>query len=359
MNKLGFGFMRMPLTDPDDQTAIDILQLEQMVDRFFAAGFTYCDTAWMYHDFMSEPTVGKAVVGRYPRDSFTVASKMPVAMIGSHEEGIEIFESQKKKLGVEYFDYYLVHDMNVVNYEKAKKYDMISYLRAKKDAGEIRCLGFSCHDTAEFLDRVLTESPFFEFVQLQINYLDWESEGMQSRKCYEVCVKHGKPVIVMEPVKGGTLANPPAPVREILETAAPGASMASWAIRCVASLPGILTVLSGMSNVEQMADNLSYMKKEAFRPLDEAEQETIRRAQAALAAIPSIPCTGCNYCAPGCPMNIPIPDVIKLYNESANGGTEQPGIPGPADCIACGQCRVHCPQGINISGVMKAYADKL
>ena len=278
MKKLGFGFMRMPLTDPGDQAAIDMPRVEEMVDAFLGAGFTYCDTAWMYHDFMSEPTVGKAVVARYPRDSYTVASKMPVAMIHSHEEGVEIFGKQKEKLGVDFFDYYLVHDMNSVNYEFAKQYDMISFLQEKKEAGEIRTLGFSCHDSAEYLDRVLTECPFFEFVQLQINYLDWESEGIQSRKCYEVCVKHGKPVIVMEPVKGGTLASVPAEVETMMRAAHPDWSPASWALRFAASLPNVRTVLSGMSTLEQVRENTAFMAE--MEPLNEAELELLRKAAA-------------------------------------------------------------------------------
>ena len=276
MKKLGFGFMRMPLTDPNDQTAIDMPRLEEMVDAFLGAGFTYCDTAWMYHDFMSEPAVGKAVVARHPRDSFTVASKMPVAMIHSHAEGVEIFEKQKEKLGVDFFDYYLVHDMNSVNYEYAKQYDMISYLRAKKEAGEIKSLGFSCHDSAEYLDRVLTECPFFEFVQLQINYLDWESEGIQSRKCYEVCVKHGKPVTVMEPVKGGTLATVPAEVEAMMRKVHPDWSPASWALRFAASLPNVRTVLSGMSTLEQVQENTAFLAD--MEPLNEAELELLQKA---------------------------------------------------------------------------------
>ena len=189
--KLGFGFMRLPLTGEKDQTAIDFAQVEQMVDRFLERGFTYCDTAWMYHDFKSEEAVGKALVDRHPRDAFTIATKMPDMMLKSKEQVPEIFAKQKEKLHVDAFDYYLVHDMNHVNYEKAKKYGAIEFLRKKRESGEIRCLGFSFHDTPEVLDKILDENPFFEFVQLQINYLDWESAGIQSHKCYDVATKHG------------------------------------------------------------------------------------------------------------------------------------------------------------------------
>ena len=366
MNKLGFGFMRMPLTNPDDQKAIDISQLEKMADAFFAAGFTYCDTAWMYHDFMSEPTVGKVVISRYPRDSFTIASKMPVAMIRSHEEGVEIFEAQKKKLGVDFFDYYLVHDMNVANYERAKKFDMISYLQGKKEAGEIRSLGFSCHDNAEYLDRVLTECPFFEFVQLQINYLDWESEGVQSRKCYEVCVKHGKPVMVMEPVKGGTLANVPKAVEDMMRAMHPNWSPASWALRFAASLPNVKIVLSGMSNMQQVQENTTFMKD--MEPLNEQELALLSKAASMIRETIAIPCTGCRYCVEEstCPKGILIPNYFALYN-TEKLRTRQDWSPEKeyyvnylkqghgraSDCIACRKCERVCPQHIKISERMK------
>lgn len=364
--KLGFGFMRMPLTDPNDQTAIDIPQLEQMVDTFLGAGFTYCDTAWMYHDFMSEPTVGKAVIARHPRNSFTIASKMPVAMISSHEEGVELYAKQKEKLGIDFFDFYLVHDMNAINYERAKKFDMISYLREKKAAGEIRTLGFSCHDTPEHLDRVLTECPFFEFVQLQINYLDWESEGIQSRKCYEVCVKHGKPVTVMEPVKGGTLATVPAEVEAMMREMHPDWSPASWALRFAASLPNVRTVLSGMSTLEQVRENTTFLAD--MEPLNEAELELLQKAATLIRETIAIPCTSCRYCVEEnhCPRNIPIPKYFALYN-TEKLRTRQDWSPeleyyvnyvrsgkGKAsDCIACKKCERVCPQHIPISEWMK------
>ena len=320
----------------------------------------------MYHDFMSEPTVGKAVVARYPRDSFTVASKMPVAMIHSHTEGVEIFEKQKEKLGVDFFDYYLVHDMNSVNYEYAKQYDMISYLRAKKDAGEIKSLGFSCHDSAEYLDRVLTECPFFEFVQLQINYLDWESEGIQSRKCYEVCVKHGKPVTVMEPVKGGTLATVPAEVEAMMRKVHPDWSPASWALRFAASLPNVRTVLSGMSTLEQVQENTAFLAD--MEPLNEAELELLQKAAAMIRETIAIPCTGCRYCVEEsqCPRNIPIPSYFALYNTEKLRTREdwspemeyyvnyvRSGKGKASDCIACRKCERVCPQHIPISDWMK------
>ena len=192
IKKLGFGFMRLPLTDENDQASIDYQETEKMVDLFLKRGFTYCDTAWMYHNFVSEEAVGKALVGRHPRESFTVATKMPDMMLKSSEEPAKIFEEQKRKTQLDYFDYYLIHDMNNANYKKAVQYGALDFVREKRASGEIRCLGFSYHDTPEFLDELLTKHPFFEFVQLQINYLDWDSAGIQAHRCYDVCVKHGK-----------------------------------------------------------------------------------------------------------------------------------------------------------------------
>ncbi len=370
--KLGFGFMRLPLLDAKNQTSIDVAQVEQMVDRFLERGFTYCDTAWMYHDFKSEETVGKALVDRHPRDAFTIATKMPDMMLKSKEQVPEIFAKQKEKLHVDAFDYYLVHDMNHVNYEKAKKYGAIDFLREKRKSGEIRCLGFSFHDTPEVLDRILDENPFFEFVQLQINYLDWESAGIQSHKCYDVATKHGLPVIVMEPVKGGTLANPPQNVQEMLHEAHPDWSPAEWAIRFAASLENVMVVLSGMSDLAQLDENTGFMQD--FTPLTEEDQALLLQAAEKIRAGIAIPCTGCRYCveASKCPKNILIPNYFALFNtrklmkrrdfspeiEYYENYLSQ-GYGKASDCIACKSCERVCPQHIHISEWMPKLAENM
>lgn len=370
--KLGFGFMRMPLTDPNDQKAVDMPQLEKMVDTFFARGFTYCDTAWMYHDFMSEEIVGKAVVDRYPRDAFTIATKMPDMMLKREGEAEEIFEKQKEKLHTDFFDYYLVHDMNSVNYKIAQKYHVLDLVQKKRASGEIRCLGFSFHDSADVLERILDENPYFEFVQLQINYLDWESAGIQSRLCYETCVKHGKKVIVMEPVKGGTLAKVPPEVEQIFKKAHPDWSPAEWALRFAATPEHVMVVLSGMSNPAQLEENTGFMQD--FEPLSAEDWDTALRAGEMIRKTIEIPCTGCRYCveASKCPKGILIPNYFSLYNTRklmhrhdfspeveyyANYLSEGHGK--ASACIACKACERVCPQHIHISEWMPKVAADL
>ncbi len=363
--KLGFGLMRLPLTDANDKGSIDIEALKEMVDTFMEQGFTYFDTAWMYCAFKSENAVKEALTDRYPRDRYTLTTKLHASYLKTKEDRDRIFEEQRQKTGVDYFDYYLIHAIDQELYSIYNEMDCFNWLIEKKKQGLVKHIGFSYHDSAEFLDQVLTEHPEMEFVQLQMNYLDWESAEVQSRKCYEVAIKHGKPVIVMEPVKGGTLADVPAEVRESFAAYHPDLSVPSWAIRFVASLDNVAMVLSGMSNMEQLMDNISYMKE--FVPMNAEETELVHKAAEMIKDSIAIPCTGCSYCTEGCPMQIAIPDLFRVYNKSKRGEisdveadeeyrqlTESGGK--ARECLACGQCQVACPQHLEIVNYLKDVA---
>ncbi|MBR0280815.1 MAG: aldo/keto reductase [Oscillibacter sp.] len=353
IRKLGFGLMRLPQKDG----AFDLEQIKEMVDRFLAAGFTYFDTAWAYTG--SEDTIRQALVERYPREKFQLATKN-AAWIGckTREDAIAQFETSLRQTGAGYFDFYLLHNLGEHRTHVFDDFDLWNFVQEKKREGLIRHAGFSFHSTPEELDAILTAHPEAEFVQLQINYADWENPAIQSRGCYEVARKHGKPVVIMEPVKGGMLANPPESVTEILKAAEPDSSPASWAVRFAASLPGVITVLSGMSDLAQMDDNLAAMRD--FTGLSDAQQKTIEQAQAALYAIPLIPCTTCNYCAKVCPNNIGISgtftamNLLTLYRnkEKALGElrfqVEGQGRNSATQCIQCGACMEVCPQHIAI-----------
>ena len=368
MKKLGFGLMRMPTIDKANMADVDLEQVKRMVDLFMEKGFTYFDTAWMYNGFASESTAKTVLVDRYPRDSFTLATKLHSAFFNSLEDRDKVFNAQLEKTGAGYFDYYLLHGIEASMYPKYEQFECFQWLLDKKAQGLVKHAGFSFHDTPELLDEILTKHPEMEFVQLQINYLDWESQWIRSRSCYEVAVKHGKPVIVMEPVKGGTLAKVPQAAEKLFKNHAPEMSVPSWAIRFAASLPNVMMVLSGMSSVEQMEDNLSYM--ENFQPLTEEEKALCDQVAGIINGQIAIPCTGCSYCTEGCPQHIAIPQYFSLYNEDMREDLAEKGWTvnfsnyeilagkfGKAkDCIECGQCDGVWPQHLPIMEHLKAVS---
>ena len=366
--KLGFGLMRLPLTNPADDSSIDIELTKKMVDMYLERGFTYFDTAIMYCGMKSQNAVKEVLTKRYPRDRFTLATKLHADFFNSFEERDRIFKDQLESTGVDFFDYYLIHDVGSDRYDKYVKYDCFNWLKELKAQGLVKHIGFSFHDNAEMLEKILSEQPDVEFVQLQLNYLDWESEGVQSRKCYEVCEKYGKPVVVMEPVRGGTLANVPKRAEKLFLDYDPDASVASWAIRFAASQPNVKMVLSGMSNMEQMEDNTGFMSD--FKPLNEEELSIVKEAEKIIHDSLAIPCTGCSYCTEGCPMKIAIPRYFALYNldmlEKDMDAWRPQGtyyerlaqvFGRPSECIACGKCEGICPQHLPIIEDLKIVAN--
>lgn len=365
--KLGFGLMRLP-KQAGNPTKIDVEQTKKMVDMFLDAGLYYFDTAYVYDGGDSEKAIKEALVDRYPREKYKLATKLCAWMGCSDEKSAkQEFYTSLERTGAGYFDFYLLHALQAENYDYYDRYHIWEFAKELKEKGLIKNYGFSFHASPELLDRLLTDHPDVDFVQLQINYADWENPGVASRANYEVARKHGKSIVVMEPVKGGTLANPPESVQKILKEADPALSVPSWAIRFAASLDGIITVLSGMSNAEQMQDNISYMKD--FRPLSAAEKDVIIKAQAALAAIDTIPCTACHYCTAGCPKKISIPDIFSAMNRLTVYGNKEDarheygfatsGGGKASDCIACGQCERACPQQIKVITELKKCAAEL
>jgi predicted aldo/keto reductase-like oxidoreductase len=359
--KLGFGLMRLPRKG----LSIDIDQFCTMVDLFMAAGFTYFDTAYMYPG--SETAAKKALVDRYPRESYTLATKLFATFSPTAKSAKAEFETSLKRTGAGYFDFYLLHAMVDANYRKYERLGLWDFVQEQKAKGLIRHVGFSFHGGPELLDKLLTEHPEVDFVQLQINYADWENPQITSRANYETARKHGKPVVIMEPVKGGRLARPPKEVMDLFTAYSKDASPASWAIRFAASLEGVLTVLSGMSNVAQMKDNLSFMKD--FKPLNPEEQKIIQKAQEIIGHSAAIPCTSCHYCTTNCPKQIPIPEIFNAMNMKMTNGRDgearaeyqkvTAGKASAADCIHCHRCEQVCPQHIRVTEELEKCKEQL
>ena len=355
----GFGCMRLPMNG--DQ--VDIAETTRMVDEFLAQGFNYFDTAHGYIGGKSELALKECLTSRYPREAYSLTDKLTDSYFKTETDIRPFFESQLEACGVDYFDFYLMHSQNADNFKKFKACRAYETAFALKAEGRIRHVGLSFHDRAEVLDQILTEYPQIEVVQIQFNYLDYDDIAVQSRKCYEVCRKHGKPVLVMEPVKGGSLVNLPEEAKKVLDDLH-GGSPASYAIRFAAGFPGMMVVLSGMSDLEQMKDNLSYMRD--FKPLNETELAAVNKVQEIFHKMNMIPCTACRYCVEGCPKQISIPDLFAIMNikqlhhdwnadyyyEEVHTATGRRA----SDCLKCGKCEKICPQHLPIRKLLEEIA---
>ena len=356
--KLGFGAMRLKMNGDE----VDIEEFSRMADAFIDAGFNYFDTAHGYIDGKSELAVRDALTSRHSRDEYLLADKLSEWYIKEEKDVLPFFENQLKRCGVDYFDFYLLHAVSSENYEKYKACNAFEIVKQLKAEGKIRHVAMSFHDTAEVLDKILSEQPAVEVVQLQINYLDFDDPGIQSKACYDVAVKHGKKVIVMEPVKGGRLVQLPARATEVFDALGSGGSYASYAIRYAASYPEVIMVLSGMGNMDMMNDNISTMRD--FKPLTDTELAATDKARAIIREVRQIPCTACGYCTEVCPKKIPIPELFGSYNKVlAAKITRQEAKelfpkdkPSASECISCGKCESVCPQGIDIRKKLEKIA---
>ena len=366
--QFGFGCMRLPTLEKDDPASFDYEKINILFDTYLAQGFTYFDTAYTYHGYHAEEAVRHALVERHPRESFQLATKLPLRDFKDSEDLERIFNEQLTNCGAEYFDYYLLHNMGTNVYEKCQKYDAFGFVTRKKSEGKIRCVGMSYHDMPELLDEILSQyGDELDFVQLQVNYADWEQPNVQSRRCLEVARKYGKPVFVMEPCKGGTLVNLPDEAEKLLRKHDPDASTASWALRFAASQEGVVRVLSGMNSMGQVLDNTSTFKN--FRPLTEEETAIIAKVTKIIEANTAVPCTACAYCTHGCPKDIAIPQYFALLNSitRTTGSFSSQAVyynnisltHGKAsDCVGCHQCEKVCPQHLPITAHLKTVAEK-
>ena len=359
---LGFGNMRMPVKEDG---SVDIDTIFKMVDTYMAHGFNYYDTGYVYKG--SEEMLRRALVERYPRDSFMITTKMFVGDCKTKDDMMKQFNISKERLGLDVIDTYFLHAVGPMSYKKHDELKSFDFLRGLKDKGLVKHIGFSFHGSADELDGILTANPDMELVQLQLNYLDWEDEKVQSRRCYETARNHNIPISVMEPCKGGWLAGNDTDAARLLLKANPDVSVASWAFRFIAGLEGIFVILSGMSNVEQVEDNAKTF--ENFTPLTPQERELTLKVVEMINATPSVPCTGCGYCSRGCPQNLPIPMYMSAYNallrfnnlESSRHNYKMATNPQniASNCIGCKSCEERCPQQIEITKYIKEIAEKL
>ena len=365
MAQLGFGMMRLPLLDENDQTSIDLEQVNKMVDTYMESGFNYFDTAFVYHEGVGESTFKKTVVDRYPRDSFKIATKLPLFVITEESQLEPIFAQQLDNCGVDYIDYFMLHNVSGFTENAWKNVDLYSFIEKKKEEGKIKHIGISTHGDAEFLEEILFDHPELEFVLLQINYLDWEDEGIDAKKCWEVARKYNKKIMIMEPYKGGFLADVPEEAEKIMKEYNPDKSVVSWAMRFVANIDDIDVVLTGASTLEQLESNIHEFKN--AEPLNDEEMEILTEVTEIINSKITVDCTKCRYCVDACTEEIDIAKIFDLYNKhkilkkddwtqfgnAYLNYTKLPDVGIASDCIECEACIEECPQGINIPDVLK------
>ena len=369
MKNLGMGMMRLPLLDANDFTSVDYDQVNKMVDAYMDAGFNHFDTAYIYHEGVSEDAFKKCVVERYPRESFKIATKLPLFIITEESQLEPIFAEQLKNCGVDYFDYYMLHNVSGFTENAWKNVDLYSFIEKKQDEGKIKHIGLSTHGNAEFLEELLFEHPKIEFVLLQINYHDWDDEGIESRKCLEVARKYNKKVMIMEPYKGGFLADVPEEAEKIMKEYNPDNSVVSWAMRFVATMDDVDVVLTGASNLEQLESNIMEFKN--AEPLNDEEFEILKEVSEIINSNITVDCTKCRYCVESCPEEIDIAKVFDLYNKHKMlekddwtqfgnaylNYSKLEGVGLASDCIECESCIEECPQQINIPEFLKDVAE--
>lgn len=364
MKKLGFGLMRLPLYD-EDTKKVNVEEMEKLVDYFMSKGYNYYDTAFPYLNGNSERSVKEVLSKRYPRDSFIIASKLPIFDLEKEEDMEKIFDEQLERCGVEYFDYYMLHNVSSKHVDKFTRIDSFSFIKEKKSEGKIKHIGISCHDSPEFLENILIEHPEIEFVQLQINYLDWHDDVIDSKGVYEVACKYGKPVIIMEGLKGGALADLPEDAVNLLERYDKGKSPVSWAFRFNLSLENVMVILSGINRMEDMVENIDIF--ECFIPLNKNDYGILEEVAGIINKNVQIKCTDCGYCLPKCPKSINIAYFFKLYNsQKLLNQTHSIGMyyrnfsaenVRASDCVECGNCVAACPQKIDIPNKLRDVVD--